>query len=46
MYAATKGKYTLLVLEDSDPMNPREDCEPFGKMVCWHSRYQLGDVHE
>lgn len=46
MYAATKGKYTLLVLEDSDPMNPREDYEPFGRMVCWHSRYQLGDVHE
>lgn len=45
MYAATEGKYTLLVLEDEDPLNPREDCEPFGKMVCWHRRYRLGDEH-
>ena len=45
MYAATEGKYTLLVQEDEDPLNPREDCEPFGRMVCWHRRYRLGDEH-
>ena len=45
MYAATDGGYTLLLLEDDDPMDPRKDYEPFGKMVCWHSRYHLGDDH-
>ena len=46
MYAATDGKYTLLVLEEEDPLNPREDCEPYGRMVCWHRRYRLGDAHD
>lgn len=42
---ASKAPYTLLVVEDDLPLNPREDYENFGKMVCWHSRYNLGDPH-
>lgn len=26
-----------------DAENPRQECENMGIMVCWHSRYQLGD---
>jgi hypothetical protein len=37
--------YTLFIVDDNEPMNPREDSEPFGKMVCWHRRYSLGDEH-
>lgn len=45
MYAATEGQYTLLVLPDSDPPNPREGgC--FGRIVCWHRRYRLGEAHD
>ena len=44
--AAHEAPYTLFVEDDDYPMNPREDCDPFGKMVCWHSRYSLGDKHD
>lgn len=30
---------------DEDACNPREDCEPFGTMVCFHRRHNLGDKH-
>lgn len=30
--------------QDTDPHNPREN-EHFGTMVCWHSRYNLGEKH-
>lgn len=46
MYAATNGTYTLFLCEDNDPPNPRKDYEPFGRMICWHSRYNIGDNHE
>jgi len=46
MYAASDGKYALLVVNDSDPLNPRVDCDNLGRMVCWHSRYQLGEPHD
>ena len=46
MYAAKNDKYTLLMLPDDDAPNPREDCDCFGKMVCWHRRYNLGDDHD
>jgi hypothetical protein len=42
---AQQPPYTLFIVDDDEPMNPREDCEPFGKMVCWHKRYSLGDEH-
>lgn len=28
------------------PLNPREDHDCLGKMVCWHSRYSLGEKHD
>ncbi len=46
MYAATDGKYTLILLEDYDPMNPRKDYDNLGRMVCWHRHYALGDDHK
>ena len=40
----TKSKgITLSVEIDDNPINPREDYEHFGKMICWHRRYDLGD---
>jgi len=29
--------------QDDDAANPREEFDHVGKMVCWHSRYNLGD---
>jgi len=29
---------------DDDPMNPRNDWDNLGTMMCWHRRYTLGDV--
>lgn len=36
---------TIRLEQDDHPWNPREDCEPAGKMVCWNNRYNLGDKH-
>lgn len=30
---------------DSDPENPRKSHDNFGKMICFHRRYNLGDDH-
>lgn len=43
---AYKAPYLLQVMHDDEPMNPREDYDNFGKMLCWHSRYNLGDKHD
>lgn len=43
---ARKQPYLLQVMYDDDPLNPRIDYDNFGKMVCWHSRYNLGDEHD
>lgn len=32
------------IYRDEDPPNPRVDYDNIGKMVCWHSRYALGDI--
>lgn len=37
--------FTVRILRDNDPENPREGWDNVGKMVCWHSRYKLGDEH-
>ena len=37
--------YRLRIEYDDMPVNPRTDYDNFGKMVCWHSRYDLGDKH-
>jgi hypothetical protein len=36
---------TLRIVQDEDPLNPRVDYDPLGKMVCFHRRYNLGDEH-
>ena len=46
MYAATDGKHTLFIHPDENPLNPRKDWDNFGKMICWHRRYDLGDDHD
>ena len=38
--------YTVEIHIDTDPWHPRTDCDNFGTMVCFHSRYHLGDKHE
>lgn len=43
---AQQMPYTLFIVDDSSPENPREDRDNFGKMVCWHRRYNLGDEHD
>lgn len=43
---AVKQPYVLQILYDEDGPNPREDYDNFGKLMCWHSRYNLGDKHD
>lgn len=40
------GKYTVKVVQDDDPINPRKEWDNLCKMVCFHSRYNLGDKHD
>jgi hypothetical protein len=42
---ATQRPYTLFVVLDDEPINPREEWDNFGTMVCFHKRYTLGDEH-
>jgi hypothetical protein len=39
------GKYKIEVIQDESPSSPRED-DNFGKMICFHRRYDLGDKHD
>lgn len=34
---------TVEVLQDTDPLNPRRDCDYDSLMVCFHKKYDLGD---
>lgn len=43
---ASKKPYTLILRDDTDVENPRESDTCFGKMVCFHRRYNLGDKHD
>ena len=36
---------TLIVEAEDHPLNPREEYDHLGQMVCWHGRYTLGDKH-
>lgn len=42
---AMKQPYLLQIMNDEEPPDPRTDYDNFGRMVCWHSRYNLGDKH-
>lgn len=36
----------ISIYQDENPISPREDASScFGKMICFHSRYTLGDKH-
>lgn len=35
----------LRIVSDDYPDDPRASWDHFGKMVCWHRRYTLGDAH-
>lgn len=37
--------YTISIHIDETPQNPRTEWDNFGKMVCFHRRYDLGDKH-
>jgi hypothetical protein len=39
-----KGFEVRYLAPDNDPINPRED-ENYSTMICFHSRYNLGDKH-
>ena len=45
MLMAEQAPYMLMVRSADVAINPRELDEPFGKMVCFHRRYSLGDSH-
>jgi hypothetical protein len=38
--------HTINVLYDIDPVNPREEYDNLATMVCFHSRYNIGDKHD
>lgn len=44
--AAYQEPFLLQVMVDDEPLNPREDYDNFGKMICWHRNYNLGDKHD
>jgi hypothetical protein len=35
--------YTIKLIQDENPMNPREDYDHFAHMICFHRDYGLGD---
>jgi hypothetical protein len=43
---AQQAPYTLFIVDDDHPQSPREDRDNFGKMICFHKRYSLGDDHD
>lgn len=45
MLMAVQDPYALMVQPDDITISPRELDEPFGTMVCFHRRYELGDSH-
>jgi hypothetical protein len=45
MMIAKSGQFVVTVEFDNDPLDPREQYDNFGHMVCWHRRYSLGDKH-
>ena len=47
-YADTENRYRgyrISIDADDEPLNPRDEFEPMGKMICFHNRYNLGDEH-
>lgn len=40
------SNYTLRVIPDNEPLNPRTEWDNANYMLCWHRRYILGDPHD
>ena len=40
------GRYTVRIVNDDDPEDPREWDGQLGRMLCLHRSYQLGDKHK
>lgn len=40
------GKYRIKIFYDESPQSPRTSMDNFGKMICFHGRYNLGDKHD
>jgi len=38
--------YTIKIIQDEDPMNPRTENDNLCTMACFHNRYNLGDKHD
>ena len=43
---AVKQPYILFLVNDTNPQNPRAEQNNFGKMICFHRRYNIGDEHK
>jgi hypothetical protein len=39
------SRQRVRIIRDEDPQNPR-DWYSVGRLICWHSRYNLGDDHD
>jgi hypothetical protein len=37
--------FSINIIQDENPINPREEFDNFGTMICFHRRYILGDKH-
>jgi hypothetical protein len=46
VHTETYRGYRIVIQQDDDPQNPRKEYENLGKMVCFHSKYNLGDKHD
>jgi len=38
--------FTINIMHDDSPQNPRTEWDNFATMACWHNRYNLGDEQE
>ncbi len=38
--------FKIKIYQDEDALDPREQFDPFGEMVCFHPNYSLGDKHD
>lgn len=38
--------YTIRIVLDEEPQNPRREFDHLGKMLCFHNAYDLGDKHD
>ena len=46
MQTKQKSSLKIKIEYDNEPYDPRKDNENFGNMICWHSRYNLGDSND